>query len=57
MDVIFEDLKLPWGMVIGITQDPLKEGARSAFLNNLSKSGLENYVVKCSQRPLLVEVS
>ena len=35
----------------------LKEGARSALFSNLSKSALDIYLVKCSQRPLLEEVA
>ena len=42
---------------IGITQPPPKEGARSAFFSNLSKSGLDNYLVKRSKRNLLEELS
>ena len=34
-----------------------KEGAWSALFSNLSKSGLDNYVVKRFKRPLLQEVS
>ena len=50
-----ENLKLPrfsincflWEKsVIGITQPPPKEGARVALFVNLSKSALDNYVVK-----------
>ena len=43
--------------VIGITQPPPKEGARSALSSNLSKSGLEYYAVKRSKRHLLEEVA
>ena len=44
-------------MVIGITHPPSTEGAWSALSSNLSKSDLDNYVVKRSKRPLLEEVS
>ena len=47
----------PEKKVVGITQPPPKEGARSALFSNLSKSGLDNYAVKRSERPLLEEVS
>ena len=40
------------GAVIGVTQPPPKEGAWSALFSNLSKSDLDNYVVKRSKRPL-----
>ena len=43
--------------VIGITQPPPKEGAWNALFSNLSKSGLDNYVVKRSESPLLEEVT
>ena len=43
--------------VIRITQPPPTEGAWSALFSNLSKSGLDNYVVKRSKRPLLEEVA
>ena len=43
--------------LIGITQPPPKEGAQNAVFSNLSKSGLDNYVVKRSERPLLEEVA
>ena len=43
--------------IIGITQPPPKEGARNALFSNLSKSGLDNYVVERSERPLLEEVA
>ena len=45
------------GTVIVITQPPPREGAQSAIFSNLSKSGLENYVVKRSKRTLLEEVA
>ena len=45
------------GTVIGITKPPPTEGVWSALFSNLSKSGLDNYVVKRSKRPLLEEVS
>ena len=38
-------------------QPPQKEGAWRVLFSNLSKSGLENYVVKRSKRPLLEEVA
>ena len=44
-------------MVIGITQPPAQEGAWSALFSNLSKSGLDIYVVNRSKRPLLEEVA
>ena len=44
-------------LIIGITQPPPKDGARNALSSNLSKSGLDNYVVKRSKRHLLEEVS
>ena len=44
-------------MVIGITQPPPRDGALSASFSNLSKSALDNYVVKCSECPLLEEVA
>ena len=44
-------------MVIGITQPPPREGTWSALFSNLSKSALDNYVVKRSERPLLEEVA
>ena len=44
-------------MVIGITQPLPTEDAWSALFSNLSKSDLDNYVVKRSKRPLLEEVS
>ena len=37
---------------MGITQPPPKEGAWSALFSNLSKSSLDNYVVKRSKRLL-----
>ena len=45
------------GTVIGITQPPPRDGAWSALFSNLSKSALDDYVVKCSERPLLEEVA
>ena len=45
------------GTVIGITQPPPTEGAWRALLSSLSKSDLDNYIVKRSKRPLLEEVS
>ena len=33
------------------------DGTWSASFSNLSKSGLDNYVVKCSKRPLLEDFS
>ena len=45
------------GTVIGITQPPPREVAWSALFSNLSKSALDNYVVKRSERPLLEEVA
>ena len=45
------------GTVIGITQPPPKDGAQSALFSNLSKSALDNYVVKRFERPLLEEVA
>ena len=45
------------GTVIGNTQPLPKDGARNALFSNLSKSGLDNYVVKRSKRHLLEEVS
>ena len=45
------------GTVIGIMQPPPIDGARNVLLSNLSKSGLDNYVVKRSKRHLLKEVS
>ena len=44
-------------MVIEIMEPPPKEGARSDLFSNLSKSGLDNYVVKRYERSLLEEVS
>ena len=38
-------------------QPPPREGAWSALCGNLSKSGLDNYVVKRSELPLLEEVA
>ena len=43
--------------LIGITQPPPKEGAQNAVFSNLSKTGLDNYVVKRSERLLLEEVA
>ena len=40
------DLNFQWGTVIGITQPHPKEGAWRTLFSNLSKSGLDNYVVK-----------
>ena len=45
------------GTAMGITQPPPLDGAWSALFSNLSKSALENYVVKRSERPLLEEVA
>ena len=39
-----------------ITQPPPRNGVWSALFDNLSKSGLDNYVVKRSKCPLMVEV-
>ena len=36
---------------------PTKEGARSTLSNTLCKAGLENYVLKRSERPLLDQVA
>ena len=55
--VIVSHKKSSNGTVIGITQPLPKEGAWSALFSNLSKSGLDSYVVKCSKRPLLEEVA
>ena len=41
----------------GITQPPPRDGPWSALFSNLSKSALDNYIVKCSERPLLEEVT
>ena len=41
------------GRVIWITQPPPTEVAWSALFSNLSKSALDNYVEKRSERPLL----
>ena len=38
-------------------QPPPTEGNWSALFSNLSKSGIVNYVVKRSKRPLLEEVA
>ena len=38
-------------------QDQTKEGARSSLFSDLSKSGIDNYVIKRSKRPLLEEIS
>ena len=43
--------------VIRITKPPPKQSAQSPLLSNLSKSGLDNYAVKRSERPLLEKVS
>ena len=43
--------------VIRITQPPQRDGAWSALFSNLSKSALDNYVVKRSEHPLLEEVA
>ena len=56
-EVLFRMLHWLQGTVIGITQPPPREGAWSALFSNLSKSGLDNYVVKRSKLPLLEEVS
>ena len=38
-------------------QTPPKEGAWIALFSNLSKSGLDNYIIKRSKRPLLDKVA
>ena len=40
-----------------VTQPPPREGVQSALFSNLSKSGLDNYVVKRSKRPLLIPIT
>ena len=50
-------LRTKQGTVVGITQPSLKDGARNALFSNLSKSGLDNYVVKRSKCHLLEEVA
>ena len=50
-------MKLDKGTVIGITQPPPKDGARDTLFSNVSKSGLDNYVVKRTKRHLFEEVS
>ena len=44
--------RLQQGTVIGMKQPPPIEGARSALFSNLSKSALDNYVLKRSSRHL-----
>ena len=39
-------------MIVGITQPPPKDGARDPLFSNLSKFGLDNYIVKRSKRYL-----
>ena len=50
-------MKLDKGTVIGITQPPPKDGARDTLFSNVSKSGLDNYVVKSTKRHLLEKIS
>ena len=46
-----------YSRVIGITQPPPRDGAWSALFSNMSKPGLDNYVVKRPKCPLLEEVA
>ena len=45
------------GIIIGITKPPPKEGAWSALFSNLFQSGVDSFVVKRSECPLLEEVT
>ena len=57
LKVLNKRIVLSQGTVIRITQLPPKDGAGNALFSNLSKSGLDNYVVKRSKRHLFEEVS
>ena len=46
-----------YGTLIGETQPPPREGARSPLFSNLSKSGLDNYAVRHSERSLQKKVA